>query len=584
MALVGHVDGITRSEVTGWAADPDNLAAPVGISVRVNGEQRLTGAADQPRAGLAASTRGRATDRSGFRFQFDPPLSPFHELRIEVVEAVTGKPLPGGVHVLARPRRDGAATLSPIVVTSTGGEAVTQLLGEFARHPAIVIADRPPYETRQIAYYAATFAALTGAAASVTPRADTPLVRPAAAPLGPNPQSSPAFYDLVRPRTLLQTFYETRVPAHYAELFRTLVLEFYETLRAGQGAHTAPYFCERGELSDATRQAARLFFPSAKELLIVRDPRNVLAVAISTFKMPAEQAMAALRGVVAMLAEIHAENAPDTLVLRYEDLVQDPSNTRRAIGGFLGLDLTAPELPSLATGETPSERRWRQLLAPEQAGACEAEFASFMESFDYRPEPLPVRPVQTAAVAQLAPMEHRLSGVVVAAEGPQAIGALRSREAYEVADGQVMKPIAKLEFGRGQVGVLQLGSGWSRPEDGFVWSAGAQSELMLPPLSGPGPFRVCLAVKPLLLQPQLPEQTVSVLANAIEIGAVALRSPALIAFDLPPPALAAPGRVSLTLLLPNAAKPSDFGSSSDRRQLGISLFWLTVLGPTGRPG
>ena len=590
MALVGHVDAITRAGVHGWAANPDEPAAPTALVVIVNGEPRLNGLADQPRPGLAASTRGRATDRSGFRFEFDPPLSPFDELRIEVVEAASGKPLPGGVHTLARPSRDGAATLAPIVVTAPGGEAVTQLLAEFARHPAIIIADRPPYETRQIAYHAAAFATLTsayGRTRLVPP--DTALAPPAAGPLGANPYSAPAFYDLVRPRTLLQTFYETRVPAHYATLFRSLILEFYETLRAGQGRHAAPYFCERGDLDEAARRAARLFFPRVKELVIVRDPRDVLAAGITAFKLPAEEAMAALRRVVAGLAAIRAEGAADTLLLRYEDLSLDAAASRRAIGGFLGLDLSPaePGLPRPAGEAASTVGRWQKELAPELAAECEALFGAFMEAFDYRPglPPLAESPAvpRRAAPPPAAPAPVAASvpagaaGLTLAAEGAGAVAALRARNTDQGADGQSMKAVARLEFGRGQVGVAQLGTGWSRPEQGYVWSTERECDLALPPLRGPGAMRVWLGAAPLLHPEKLPAQTVTVLVNGTEIGSTALRGPSVMAFDLPAAAVAAGGRITLMLRLPDAARPADLGGSSDGRLLGVALRWMTVL-------
>jgi hypothetical protein len=587
MPIVGLVEAITRAGVSGWAVNPDDPATPAEVGVTVNGQPRVTGVADQSRPGLAAATRGRATDRCGFRFEFEPPLSAFHEFRIEVIEPTTGKPLPSGVQTLARPSRDATATLSPIVVTASGGEAVTRLLGEFARHPAIIIADRPPYETRQIAYYAGAFAALTVPAARPRPTPpDTALAPAPAISLGGNPHNSPALYDLARPHTLLQAFYETRVPAHFASLFRTLILEFYETLRAGQGSHAAPYFCERGNLDSAARQAARLFFPQVKELVIVRDPRDMLAAAVTTFKVAPEAAMAALRGVVANFAAIRTQRAPDTLVLRHEDLLLEPAASRRAIGTFLGLDLSAPEQAAEPASEPALQvGRWRQELSAEQVAACEAAFAAFMMSFDYKPAQAatsvaahPTAPVhsrpeppQSPAAAATAPR------LTLAAEGATAVAGLRALDSDLGSDGRPMKPALKFEFGIGQVGMGQLGTGWSRPEQGFVWSVARQCELTLPPLPGLGLRRVWLAATPLLHPDQLPAQLVTVLVNGAEIGTVAMRGPAVLAFDLPASAVSAGGPIAVTLLLPNATKPSDLGPSVDERQLGISLRWLTVL-------
>jgi hypothetical protein len=702
MALVGFVDAITRTGVSGWAVNADAPGSPASLAILLNGQQRASGLADQPRPGLAASTKGLATDHAGFRFDFDPPLSPFQEWHVEVVETGTRAVLAGGAYALPRPSRDGGAALSPILVTATGGDAITHLIADLARHPAIVAADRAPYETRQIAYHAQAFVALTAPASQPRrPSPDTVLApRPALAQGGGNPFNVPGAFDLAKPRTLLQDFYDRHVPAHYAALFGQLVREFYGVLRLSQGKTTAAFFLERGELDENARQATRLFFPAVREVVVVRDPRDLLAAAIVTWKLPADDAANALRGVVARLADIHAAGAADTLLLRHEDLILDPTGVRRKLSGFLGLDLPAADPAAVRPGAEPASSigRWRQDLSLEQIDACEAAYADFMAAFDYRraqaggavgpdavaapapaptaapaaapaaapppklsaaqavaeavakaafapididididmdlpeppirpapaalpapvppaqvpsaqvppaqvspapvpPAPVPPAPVPPAPVPAIAPAAGtatsgapaatQATGLVVAAEGNEAIAALRAASTDSTADGRPMKPVARLEFGRGNAGAAQLGPGWSRPEPGYVWSNARQCHVALPPLREPGSYRVWLAGAPLLHAEKLPEQVVTVLVNSTEVGTVALHGPSVLAFDLPVPATTAGGKIALTFRLPNAARPCDLGSSSDDRLLGFSLRWATVLradlAPAARP-
>jgi hypothetical protein len=84
-------------------------------------------------------------------------------------------------------------------------------------------------------------------------------------------------------------------------------------------------------------------------------------------------------------------------------------------------------------------------------------------------------------------------------------------------------------------------------------------------------------VAPLLHPEKLPEQTVTVLVDTVEVGTVALRAPSVLAFDLPAASVAAGRQLALTLRLPNATKPADLGGSIDDRLLGVALRWLAVL-------
>ena len=46
----------------------------------------------------------KLSGKCGFHFEFEPPLSPFVELRIEVVETWSGQLLRNGSRVLPRPQ------------------------------------------------------------------------------------------------------------------------------------------------------------------------------------------------------------------------------------------------------------------------------------------------------------------------------------------------------------------------------------------------------------------------------------------------------------------------------------------------
>ena len=631
MALVGHVDAISRAEVSGWATNPDSPGAPAEVAIFVNGERRATLHAQELRPGLAANTHGVASDHCGFTFAFEPPLSAFHEWRIEVADAATREVLRAGAHTLARPSRDGSATPAPIVVTSTGRSGTTLLMAELARNPAIVVAEGYPYEIKQIAYYASVFRALTAAAdreRSVNP--DTMLAPELLHLAGANPFYMPGFFRLAKPGALMRHFYESRVPARYAELFRSLILEFYEILRVSQDKPEAPFFCEKGDIDDAARQGVRLFFPYVRELLVVRDPRDLLASAIAFWKHSPELTLEMLKSTVPQVAAIHRQQAPDTLTVRYEDLILDPVGSRRAMETFIGvkLDHALPPVENAAMAAHRTSRdplssigRWRTDLTAHQIAACEEAFADYMRLFDYAPastaavsapmaqpapapapaavsEPVALAPIAPAPVAPppvtpapvtLAPVTPAplaparpgpLGGVTLAAVGHPAVVALHGvGEAMEDTElgGAKLRPVLMLHFGRDKPDVAMLGPGWSQPEPGFVWSIARQSHVALPPLREPGHYRVWIAGSPMQHPEALPEQTIIVLINGTEIGQVQLSAPSVLAFDLPPAAMTAGGKIVLTLRMPNAARPVDLGIGNDDRLLGFCLRWLVVL-------
>jgi Sulfotransferase family len=619
MAVAGHVDAISRAEVSGWAADPDDLSTAAEIAIIVNGEQRAIVRATEPRPGLAAESKGAASDNCGFSHRIDPPLSVFHEWRFEVVDAASRQPLRAGVHTLPAPSRDGTASLAPLVITSPGRAGTTRLMAELARSPGVVVAEAYPYEIKQIAYYASVFRVLTAPADRTRSAHPETMLAPEQLHLaGSNPFYEPGFFGLARPRAVMRNYYESRVPAQYASLFRALILEFYDILRVSQGKPAASFFCEKGDIDDAARQAARLFFPQVRELVVVRDPRDLLASAIAFWKGDPEERLAMLKATLPPLAAIHRQRAPDRLTLRYEDLVQDSAGTLRAIEAFVGapLDHASPPPNDAAMAahrtsrdELSSVGRWKTDLPPALAAACEAAFSDYMALFDYRPSqpvtalpatalpasaspPAPPDAVAIAVAATAAPPPVAAAppppavpwaarpGVVLVARGQPEVARLHEAgQAMQVTDldGGPWRPVTLLNFGADQPELAQLGPGWSKPEPGFVWSSARQCHLALTSPREPGNYRVWIAGAPMLHPESLPEQAVTVLVNAVEAGQIKLSAPSVLAFDLPAAAMAAGGRIAVTLRLPFAARPVDLGSGADDRLLGFSLRWVMVL-------
>src|ERR1043166_4848135 len=118
MGLISHVDEISRSVVAGWVVDPDRPNEAVSVSILVDGVHRGMCLTTHARNDVVLPNGTKITGLCAFWFGFDPPLSPFVDLRIDAVETWSARVLTNGTRVLPRPRIQGGddRALLPILV------------------------------------------------------------------------------------------------------------------------------------------------------------------------------------------------------------------------------------------------------------------------------------------------------------------------------------------------------------------------------------------------------------------------------------------------------------------------------------
>src|SRR6476659_5892041 len=91
----GHIDAVTRSEVSGWAASDERPDEVVEVSVFIDGRKIAQIQCDSPRPDLYQLGVFGA-GMHGFRFAFAEPLGRDSDKRVTVRISATGKPLNNG--------------------------------------------------------------------------------------------------------------------------------------------------------------------------------------------------------------------------------------------------------------------------------------------------------------------------------------------------------------------------------------------------------------------------------------------------------------------------------------------------------
>lgn len=390
--MLGHVESISRQGVTGWAADPNRPASETVVRIAVD-DLRFGAKADEMREELRGTFPG-ATGTHGFSTAslHAFPLSPFVDHEIEVTFAATGALVPGGRAAI--PRLGSAAGEAgkrrPVVVSSSGRAGTSLLMARLAGHPDILVAGEHPFEIKQIGYYAAAFNALTLPADRVrSTDPNTMLAKDKRFSIGSNPWAGdpalgPAFAQ----------FWNERLPDALRHGFSAAIESFYDIVAAETGKTAARHFAEKIGSVDLAREGAAYFFGGADEIIMIRDPRDVVCSSKHFWKRAAEASVKTLRGQYAGFLRPRREAGARQHVVRYEDLVTAPDQTMAGVFRFLGLqpDGAARDarreaeifaVHGTASSVQDSIGRWRRDLSDEEKDHANRELATLIERFGY---------------------------------------------------------------------------------------------------------------------------------------------------------------------------------------------------------
>ncbi len=541
-------------------ARPD---AVLEISVTVDGHEYRRCAANGFRANLKETLGERATGLYAFDLNFDPRLSPFRQHVVSVnVAGYPNQTLPRHERVIP------AATVSrssraPLLVTSTGRSGTTLLMSELLRHPQIVVADSYPYEIKLISYYASAFRALASEAdRERSTHPDHMFSAENQYRIGHNPYNSTGLCGIVKDGARMAAFHEEVVPSAFARTFRELIDGYYDIIADDGGKADARFFAEKCDIAEAAREGARMLYSPVREVVLVRDPRDLLCSAKAFWKFSTEEALRTLETTLPRLTDISCTGGSDVAVVRYEDLIHDPVNARDRMYRFVGVDSIEPASPGkelfgihgTSRDAAASVGRWAQDLTPSEIDRCDDLFADYLEHFGYERNRPAVGGRRRLHVVPNLQMTKRLAARMV--EGPNGISMGLTLD--------VSAPTA--EF----AGCLI--AGWSGMERNWVWSKADFSSVRLKWPSGATCCRLLLVGRPFTAEPSLTSQRLDIDVNGVPFGEVIISTSAAIEVHLEEPPSDATGECIVTVGLPDAARPCDLDAKkAENRLLGFAL-------------
>ncbi len=325
-------------------------------------------------------------------FEFNPPLPVIRDHNIQVRFSGTEQIVPKGDRTLSALTLTAERLLQPILVTAPGRAGSTVLMQKLAAHPLVSVANRYPFETELLKYYSHAFSILTAPGdheRSGKPESFVDNHRF----LGANPYYVLPFATAFADAGRFHAFYGTTVPRELAGAFRNIIGGFYTSLAEDQAKPGAMFFAEKCQLAGLARWFARSLFAGTREIVLVRDPRDILCSYKSFWSHSTAEAIRLLKLSTNQLMAIGREQRADVLIVRYEDLVQQEAETLARCAAFIGMsDFAAANAEAEqalfkehGTSKSPAKSigRWRRELAAEDVQTCGREFAAYLEMYDY---------------------------------------------------------------------------------------------------------------------------------------------------------------------------------------------------------
>lgn len=297
-----------------------------------------------------------------------------------------------------------APRLSPLMVTGLGRSGTTWLMRLLSKHPELVMDESYPYEARPQRYWMHWLQVMAEPAnhrESTTPNAFIAQQWS----VGANPYFT-AKLARADPELAQQLAGE-----HVTALagFAHQASEAYYVACMARFDHPNAKFSVEKHHPDRIPRLLWELYPGAKEIVLVRDPRDVLSSMLAfnakrgiggfgrdRFETDADFARNLARNVSGLLGRAQRE---DTHLVRYEDLLTMPEDVLREIFDYVGIDASDEVVQRIIrqanepdanlafhiTSRDPraSIGRWESDLPAEVQALCSEEFGTALAEFGY---------------------------------------------------------------------------------------------------------------------------------------------------------------------------------------------------------
>ena len=296
--------------------------------------------------------------------------------------------------------------LQPLIVNSFGRTGTTLLMRMLAAHPQVIVYDRPPFEIRGSKYWLHALRVL-GTPADARSQIGAAMQfheDPRAAGGNPFYSSEFAAYPEV------ETWSGSTYLADLIAFCQQSIDDWYLATAAAQNESQAPlvFFAEK-HFPDLFPRLLRDLYPGSQELFLVRDFRDMIASMLAynakkgsgdfgRDRVDSDDAwLDYLRQNFEVLQAAWQQRGEPRSLIRYEDLVRDPSAVLTPLLERLGLDSSqhavasllfatqAPELQGHGSSRSPdaSIGRWRQDLSPGMQEKITERFGELLVGFGY---------------------------------------------------------------------------------------------------------------------------------------------------------------------------------------------------------
>ena len=299
--------------------------------------------------------------------------------------------------------------IDPLLVTTLGRTGSTILMKVLAAHPDVVVCSPFQHEARIATYWLGVMTSLTDPV-SYRRQINPTGVIDGTWWVGNQPPLPRRPKDARLNRWLdvdavgdIATFCQSRIEAAYAEI--------------AAGRDAAPRFFAEKYRPDRIPEMMRELYPRAREVVLVRDFRDMVASMFAynvkrgrmgfrrdRFEDDAQYVLEQVKPAVSALAAAWEARRDSAHLVRYEDLVLEPEATIASMLGYLGLDAGPADAMAGALTDRGPETEWHR-TTPEPAAsigrwrtdldegvrrACEDALAPELRAFGY--------PLEKAAV------------------------------------------------------------------------------------------------------------------------------------------------------------------------------------------